>query len=458
MSDAVIINVDKITKSYKLYDSPVDRVKEAFHPLRKKYHHIFNALNNISFQVKKGEALGIIGRNGSGKSTLLQIICGILQPTSGTVVVNGRISALLELGTGFNPDFSGRENVYINGSILGLTKEEIETRFDSIEEFANIGDFIDQPVKTYSSGMVMRLAFAVAINVEPQILVVDEALSVGDELFQRKCFSRIEKIREDGTTILFVSHSGSTVVELCDIVILLDTGELIASGLPKKIVGKYQKLLYAPEDKRENIRNEIKETLFSEICSENLEKQDNHEVMLENTQEISRASDEFYDPYLNSKSTIAYESHGATIEFPKILNNTGRIVNCLIRGEQYRFAYRVRFETGAFNVRFGMLIKSLTGVELGGGVTASDIRNAISYIPPNSVIVVEFSFRCNLNPGTYFLNSGVIGTNNGEETFLHRLLDASIFKVMPCENNTSTGIFDFNCSSVITNLSGSITG
>jgi lipopolysaccharide transport system ATP-binding protein len=452
MSDAAIINVYNITKSYKLYDSPSDRVKEAFHPFRKKYHHIFNALNSVSFNVKKGEALGIIGRNGSGKSTLLQIISGILQPTLGTVEVNGRISALLELGTGFNPEFLGRENVYINGSILGLSKAEIDERYESILGFADIGDFIEQPVKTYSSGMVLRLAFAVAINVDPQILVVDEALSVGDELFQRKCFSRIEQLRKNGTTILFVSHSGSTVVELCDKVILLDTGELIASGIPKKIVGKYQKLLFAPEDKRDKIRNEIKETVFSEICFEKTRKQNNLEIILENTQKISKTSDEFYDPNLNSKSTITYESHGATIELPKILNTTGKIVNCLIRGEQYRFAYQVRFEAGAFNVRFGMLIKTITGFELGGGVTASNIRNAISYMPANSIVGVEFSFRCHLNPGTYFLNSGVIGTNKGEETFLHRLLDASMFKVMPCEDDTSTGIFDFNCLAAITFL------
>jgi len=196
MTDNISISVKNITKTYKLYDTHADRVKEAFHPLRKKYNNPFNALTDISFNVSKGETLGIIGRNGSGKSTLLQIICGILQPTSRSVGVNGRISALLELGAGFNPEFTGRQNVYINGSILGLTHEEVENRFDEIAVFADIGDFINQPVKSYSSGMVVRLAFAIAISIEPDILIVDEALAVGDEAFQRKCFARIKQFRK----------------------------------------------------------------------------------------------------------------------------------------------------------------------------------------------------------------------------------------------------------------------
>ena len=202
MNKDIAISVKNITKTYKLYDSHADRVKEAFHPFRKKYHHTFNALSDVSFEVKKGETFGIIGRNGSGKSTLLQIICGILQTTSGSVEVNGRVSALLELGTGFNPEFTGRQNVYINGSILGLSHEEIEIRFDDIAAFADIGEFIDQPVKTYSSGMYVRLAFAVAISVEPDILIVDEALSVGDINFRNKCMKRIRALKDLEPSIL----------------------------------------------------------------------------------------------------------------------------------------------------------------------------------------------------------------------------------------------------------------
>ena len=221
MSSEIAISVADVSKRYQIYDAPSDRLKQMLTRARKQYFREFSALKNISFEVRKGETVGIIGRNGSGKSTLLQIICGTLNPTGGTLHTRGRIAALLELGAGFNPDFTGRENVYMNAAILGLSKLEIEQRFDDIAAFADIGEFIEQPVKSYSSGMSVRLAFAVAINVDAQILIIDEALSVGDELFQRKCFSRIEAIRAQGATILFVSHSGGTIIELCDRAILL---------------------------------------------------------------------------------------------------------------------------------------------------------------------------------------------------------------------------------------------
>jgi len=223
------------------------------------FHREFWALKDVSLDIKKGESVGIVGRNGSGKSTLLQVICGTLAPTGGSVENCGRVAALLELGSGFNPEFTGRENVYVNAAVFGLGEEEVDARFGDIAAFADIGEFIEQPVKTYSSGMVVRLAFAVAINADPEILIVDEALSVGDELFQRKCFSRIEAIRKNGATILFVSHSGNAIVELCDRAVLLDAGEKLAIGEPKHIVGHYQKLLYAPSDKRDAIRGQIRQ-------------------------------------------------------------------------------------------------------------------------------------------------------------------------------------------------------
>ena len=240
----IAIRVNNLSKCYHIYDRPQDRLKQLVVPkLRSlvgrnpnRYYREFWALNDVSFEVGRGETIGIIGRNGSGKSTLLQMICGTLDPTAGLVETRGRVAALLELGAGFNPEFTGRENVYMNATVLGLTQEEISTRFDSIASFADIGEFIEQPVKHYSSGMYARLAFAVAINVDPDILVVDEALAVGDEPFQRKCFSRIEKIRNDGGTILFVSHSGSTVINLCDRAILLHRGERLYTGTPKRAV------------------------------------------------------------------------------------------------------------------------------------------------------------------------------------------------------------------------------
>jgi len=220
------ISVKNLRKSFRMYPSPKDRIKEMLHPFNKKYHTEFLALKDVSFEVKKGECIGIIGKNGSGKSTLLQVLCGILQPTAGEIVVRGRISALLELGAGFSPQFTGRENVYLSGAIMGFTKEEMSERFEKIVGFADIGEFINQPVKTYSSGMYLKLAFACAVNVDPDILVIDEALAVGDVFFQQKCFAKIREIISRGTTCLFVSHDTQILTNLSDRIILLDEGRL----------------------------------------------------------------------------------------------------------------------------------------------------------------------------------------------------------------------------------------
>ena len=243
----IAIKVDNLSKCYHLYDKPSDRLKQMLFGRWRRYYREFWALRDVSFEVKKGETLGIIGRNGSGKSTLLQLICGTLTPTHGTVETHGRIAALLELGSGFNPEFTGRENVYMNGSILGLSKEEIDARFDDIAAFADIGEFIEQPVKTYSSGMLVRLAFAVQACVSPDILIVDEALAVGDALFQKRCFQRIEKLTSDGTTLLFVSHDIKSVRTLTNRALLLNKGQPIEWGLSAEVVLKYRKLLHDEE-------------------------------------------------------------------------------------------------------------------------------------------------------------------------------------------------------------------
>ena len=242
------ISVKNLSKSYRMYPSPAERLKEMLHPFGKKYHRDFWALRDISFEVKKGECIGIIGRNGSGKSTLLQLLCGVLPPTEGEVKVNGRISALLELGAGFNPEFSGRENVYMNGALMGFTKEEMDDRFDAIAGFADIGDFIEQPVRTYSSGMYVRLAFACAVNVDPDILIVDEALAVGDIRFQQRCYAKFESFRESGKTILFVSHSLDSIKMYCSRAALLDGGRVIEEGQPKEVVNKYLKIMRKMDD------------------------------------------------------------------------------------------------------------------------------------------------------------------------------------------------------------------
>jgi ABC-type polysaccharide/polyol phosphate transport system ATPase subunit len=228
-----------VSKSYAIYDAPGDRLKELLSLNRLKRHQDFWALHDVSFEVKRGETFCIVGENGSGKSTLLQMVAGILHPTSGTVGIHGRVSALLELGAGFNPEFSGRDNVYLNGSILGLTTRQIDQRYQDIAAFAEIGNFIDQPVKTYSSGMVVRLAFAVAINVDPEILLVDEALAVGDIYFRQRCMRKVHELRQRGITILFVSHAVSDVKAIGDRVLWLDHGRMIDCGEPDRVVSKY---------------------------------------------------------------------------------------------------------------------------------------------------------------------------------------------------------------------------
>jgi lipopolysaccharide transport system ATP-binding protein len=454
MSD-LAIKVENVSKAYTIWRDPSARLKhpfldlagELFPALRPQIDEKlkglcseFYALRNVSFEVKKGESVGIIGRNGSGKSTLLQIIAGTLQPTEGSVTVNGRVAALLELGSGFNPEFTGRENVYLNCSILGLTKEETDDRFQSIADFADIGDFLEQPVKTYSSGMTMRLAFAVSINTTPDIFIVDEALSVGDELFQRKCFSRIEEIRKGGSTILFVSHSGGQIVELCDRAILLDSGEKIASGLPKQVLAKYQKLLYAPAEKALEIKRGI-------IEGNDSIDQNNASHKLVSSNNKCNEIEEVFDPHLVPTSTVQYESRGAVISKPRICTPCGKQVNYLLRGNRYEYRYNVEFEKGAINVRYGMMIKTATGFELGGATSAPAMGRDFIYQGEDKVSVT-FEFDCQLNPGTYFLNAGVTGIVAEEEVYLHRLLDSYVFKVMPITHNKVTGIVDFSCAHI----------
>ncbi|MBD9599161.1 ABC transporter ATP-binding protein [Pseudomonas sp. PDM10] len=435
----IVIRVSNLSKCFQIYEKPSDRLLQMLARGLKKFYREFWALKGVSFEVKKGETVGIVGRNGSGKSTLLQLICGTLNPSSGGVEVKGRVAALLELGSGFNPEFTGKENVYMNAAVLGLKKHEVDARYAEIEAFADIGQFIDQPVKTYSSGMTVRLAFAVAINADPEVLIIDEALSVGDELFQRKCFARIEAIKKKGTTILFVSHSGAAVVGLCDRAILIDSGEALASGSPKKIIGKYQRLLYAPNDKRAGIRDEIR------LLDEKLSPESTVGAVLE--KETPSEVTAFFDPSLKPKSTLTYESVAALIETPTVRNAAGRQVNCLKRGETYRYCYTVRFDQSATNVRFGMLIKTTQGFELGGSVSAHNLEDAIPFVEAGTEYEVAFSFSCALNPAIYFLNAGVVGIVGTEETYLHRVLDACMFRVLPDEKSLATGVVDFRCES-----------
>ena len=252
----IVISVENLTKVYKLYNNPKDRLKEALSLTRKKYHQDFHALNDITFKIKKGETIGVIGKNGSGKSTLLKILTGVLSPSQGNVFVTGKIAALLELGAGFNPEYTGMENIYLQGTILGFSREQMEKKVSLILEFAEIGEYIYQPVRTYSSGMFARLAFAVAINVEPEILIVDEALAVGDVRFQAKCFKKFEELKEQGITILFVTHDVFSVRNMCDRAIWINQGILLLEGDTSLVTAKYMEYMNSEGLSLDNIIEE----------------------------------------------------------------------------------------------------------------------------------------------------------------------------------------------------------
>ncbi|OEU68829.1 MAG: hypothetical protein BA863_04985 [Desulfovibrio sp. S3730MH75] len=442
-TESVAISIRNLTKEYRLYNKPVHRVLETFFPSGKKYHHAFKALDDVSLEIFKGQTVGIVGRNGSGKSTLLQIICGIIKPTVGAIDVQGRISALLELGAGFNPEFTGRQNVYLNGSILGLTHEEIDERMDDILAFAGIGGFIDQPVKSYSSGMYVRLAFSVAISVEPEILIVDEALSVGDEAFQRKCFGKINAIQEQGGTILFVSHSTTSVIELCSRAFMLDNGELLVAGEPKQVVSRYQKMLYASDEGLEVMKNDLRNLpdRYHLTRGEDDDSSEEDEPVSivqtsDDTQNLEGQRD--FDPEMSPVSTVRYERKGAYIANPRIVTPEGRQVNILNAGGEYFYHYDVTFETAAQGIRFGMLIKTMKGIEISGSSAYHEGQDA--GVRDGESFAVKFPFTCMLNPGVYFLNAGIIGIIDGQEEFLDRQLDVAMFRVEEKKDQFSTGL------------------
>lgn len=454
-SEDITIRANNLAKRYEIYTQPADRLKQmilprlqrwARRPVR-RYFNEFWALNDVSLDIKRGETVGIVGRNGSGKSTLLQLICGTLSPTAGNVDVRGRVAALLELGSGFNPEFTGRENAYLNATVLGLSREEINALFDDIVAFADIGEFIEQPVKTYSSGMYIRLAFAVAISVTPDILIVDEALSVGDEAFQRKCFARIDSIRDAGTTVLFVSHSAGAVVQLCDRAILLEQGKLLMEGRPKQVVTTYQRLLYAPIEKREQVRDEIEISPSGESSTHGLGSDDDKydladpQATLISKNDLSQA--ERYEPNLKPQSTVSYASHGAEIHDPHLVNKQGKRVNVLIPGNEYFYRYKVEFTAPATRVTFGMMLKSITGVEL-FGMSSHSVGDAVDRVDAGDLYELEFRFRSRFLPGTYFTNAGCNGCSElGETGFLHRLVDAAIFKIEEKETDRDkAGFYD----------------
>lgn len=399
MINNAAISVRDVSKKYKLFSSAKDRLKEALHPLRKPYHRDFWALDGISFDVPKGQTLGILGRNGSGKSTLLQIITGVLRPTKGHVTVNGRTSALLELGAGFNPEFTGQENVLLNGSIMGIPREEMLDRMPAIEAFADVGEFFYQPVKIYSSGMFVRVAFASAINVDPDILIVDEALAVGDAKFQHKCFDRFAEFQRRGKTIIFVSHNVSLVGNHCDRVLLLENGKLIANGEPHKVVDLYMDLLFGNDKSR--IHESSKEGADSELSRPEVTQEQCNQFLLWDTTSDACPNRKGYNPNETRIGGRYSEIIDYLIEAEDQVDN-----NVLCAGSQVKLLIKVRFHHDLANPVIGFAIKTTDGIEIYGTNTCMlgiNIRKALT----GEVRVFQFSFQVQLMPGDYFLDLGI---------------------------------------------------
>ena len=425
------ISVKNLTKTYKLYNQPIDRLKESLHPLRKSFHKSFTALADVSFEIKRGEAVGIIGRNGSGISTLLKIITNVLTPTFGKAILNGRISAILELGAGFNREMTGLENIYLSNTVNNIPESKTEKSIKEITDFAEIGEFINQPIKTYSSGMKARLAFAIAVNIEPDILIIDEALSVGDAAFQRKCFAKMEEIRKSGATILFVSHSEGSIVSLCTRAIWLENGVKVLDGKPKLITGLYLKYLNRPI-KIKSLLKEYEKLLAMPTENSKIEKVKNFKNLNSNRfkEKVSakkNISQESFNETLKATSTIEYEQNGAQIINAKVTDLNNNEVNILQHGEEYFLRYEVKIARPLTQVKFGFLLKQKNGIAISGGVYPST-KTEIEELSKN--IIMKFKIIINLANGEYFFNAGVKARVDDELVYVHRIMDVYMIKVI----------------------------
>jgi lipopolysaccharide transport system ATP-binding protein len=415
MHPAPVIVVRSVSKKFRLFASPKERLLEALHPFRKQYHHEFWALRDISFEVEPGEVLGILGRNGSGKSTLLQIICAVMQATSGEVHVNGRIAALLELGAGFNPEFTGRDNIILNGAIMGFSRKEMLRRLPEIEAFADIGEFFDQPVKTYSSGMFVRVAFAAAIHVDPDVLVVDEALAVGDAKFQRKCLLQIEKIRTNGAAILFVSHSLETITSLCSRAIILEQGVLVSDGEPKVVSEKYLTLLFA-ESKVETAEEPVHEESVPVSTSR---QQAGGSLSADG---VLWTDVPMTERFGYNRHEIRTTNGGAVILDYVVMGNGRTDISSISFGSVLTIFIKIHFTEDVTQPIVGFELKTDKGVTITGSNTYLS-RVPLHPVSKGHVRVYQVEFNVLLNEGDYFVDLGVAkydGSPGGYILDVHR--------------------------------------
>ena len=416
--EEIAIAVDHISKVYKLYDKPMDRMVEALGLTKKKKYREHFALSDVSFQVKKGECVGIIGTNGSGKSTILKIITGVLNPTGGTLTVNGRIQALLELGAGFNMEYTGIENIYLNGTMNGFTEQEIESRMQDILDFADIGDYVKQPVKTYSSGMFVRLAFSVAINIDPEILIVDEALSVGDVFFQAKCYHKFEEFKKMGKTIIFVSHDLSSVSKYCDRVVLLNQGVKLGEGSPKEMIDDYKRVLVGqyelPESKSES--SLLNDEQIQVAVQKKAAKQDTSKL-------------------------LEYGTKEAVIEQFYMTDDRGTESKSIIKGSEFTIHMKVRFMADLPAPIFAFSIKTVKGTEITGTNTMFE-KTFLESVKAGAVKDITFTQKMSLQGGEYLLSFGVTGYAGNDFPVYHRLYDALDLTVISDKN--TVGFYDMD--------------
>ncbi|HBA46323.1 MAG TPA: ABC transporter ATP-binding protein [Lachnospiraceae bacterium] len=423
--DIPAIEIKDVVKVYKLYDRARDRVKESLGLGRKQSHKLHYALNGVSMNIYRGETVGIIGTNGSGKSTILKIITGVLNPTAGEVHVAGRISALLELGAGFNMEYNGIENVYLNGTMMGFTDREIEAKLPEILEFADIGDYVNQPVKTYSSGMFVRLAFAVAINIEPEILIVDEALSVGDVFFQAKCYHKFEEFKKMGKTIVFVSHDLSIISKYCDRVFLLNKGNLLGEGSPKEMIDAYKRVLVG--------QYEVPGAGAHGSLADSMET-DNKD----GTDGQATGTDGVRNAGVNPDAQ-EYGTKQAEIVDYYVTDERGVRAMAILKGTRFTLHMRVRFHDHVPAPIFALSIKNVLGIEITGTNTMIE-KAYLESGEPGQVKDITFTQKMTLQGGEYLLSLGVTGYNGDSFEVYHRLYD--VMDVTVVSDKDTVGYYD----------------
>lgn len=440
-----IIEIKNVRKTYQLYEKPIHRMKEVLSLTKKSYHTDHFALDSINLDVYAGECVGIIGTNGSGKSTLLKIVTGVLNPTEGSVNVSGKISALLELGTGFNPEYSGMENIFLSGIMNGIPREEMEKKVDEIVKFAEIGEFIYQPVKTYSSGMFARLAFAVAINVDPEILIVDEALSVGDIFFQSKCFRKFNEFKDAGKTILFVSHDMGSIIKYCDRALLIHHGKQIALGKTSEVVDVYRKILVNQYDETNETENQSDakqkeepelETTVSVVEAEQENEQGNMETHndedSENTWKCQMMENPNYLDYGNGQARI--------VDFA-MFDNEGKINSVVYKGRECTLKMKIVFNEDVEEPIFAFTIKDLKGTEITGTNTMLEDKLCGSKKKGEEVIV-SFKQKLDIQGGQYLVSLGCTGYEAEDFVVYNRLYD--VFNLQVVSDRNTIGFFDTN--------------